>query len=146
MKNQAEQTSIQNEKFSIFAILVLLQLQYLSSLNFDDPNCMKYLNKFNKLNPNDGLGDIYLVTNSNNAKISLRFIDADLFNDPIYFGFIKEDGKTDDQVCLKLKLWQYTSNKYSDPLKITDLTIIPSNNSEKQWRYYSFIQVQNQIS
>ncbi|CAK64605.1 unnamed protein product (macronuclear) [Paramecium tetraurelia] len=137
----------------IITIIAVLQLEIVSGLSINDPDCMKYLWKFGYFNYSEGLGplkvaftgDVSFITGTNNAKVSLRYSDADLFNDPIYFGLTKEDGKTEDQVCLDLKLWRYTSNKYSDPLKVTDLTIIPSNNSEKQWRYYSFIIPQNEF-
>ncbi|CAD8211799.1 unnamed protein product [Paramecium octaurelia] len=132
---------------SIIAIIVVLQLGQVSSLSFNDPECSaKYLNKFGTANNADGsgaskiafTGDVSFVSGTANAKVNLRYSDVDLYNDPTYYGLVKEDGKSADQVCLDLKLWKYTSNSYSDPQQVTDLTITSSNNFSKQWRYYSF--------
>ncbi|CAD8105098.1 unnamed protein product [Paramecium primaurelia] len=128
----------------IVAFLVALGLSQRLSIN--DPNCNNYLKKFGTANNPDGTGatklaftgDIAFVSGSTDVKVNLRYSDVDLFNDATYFGLVQEDGKTAAQTCLDLKLWKFTSNAYSDPTQITDLPITPSNNFQKQWRYYSF--------
>ncbi|CAK64607.1 unnamed protein product (macronuclear) [Paramecium tetraurelia] len=122
----------------IINIIVVFSLRLKSGQCFQCQAVNDYLEKFGLPDHVDGsgasklvfTGDVSFVTGTVNAKVNLRYSDADFFNDQIRIG---------------LKLWRYTSNKYSDPLKVTDLTIIPSNNSEKQWRFYSFIIPQNEF-
>ncbi|CAK64602.1 unnamed protein product (macronuclear) [Paramecium tetraurelia] len=127
-------------------ILVVIYLGQVSGLSFDDPNCMKYLNKFGTVSNAERTatsklaftGYVSFVQGNTIAQVNLRYNDDDLFTDVTYFGLVKEDGKSADEVCLDLKLWQYTSNKYSDPVQVTDLTITSSTNFSKFWRYYVF--------
>ncbi|CAK64608.1 unnamed protein product (macronuclear) [Paramecium tetraurelia] len=122
---------------SIIAIIVVLQLGQVSSLSFNDPECSsKYLNKFGTANNADGsgaskiafTGDVAFVSGTANVKVNLRYSDVELYNDTTYFA----------RFVLILKYGNITSNSYADPVQVTDLTITPSNNFQKQWRYYTF--------
>ncbi|CAD8210720.1 unnamed protein product [Paramecium pentaurelia] len=131
---------------TIIIVAFLMALGLSQRLSFNDQNCNKYLEKFGTANNPDGTGatklaftgDVQFVTGTTNVKVNLRYSDVDLFNDATYFGLVQEDGKTAATTCLDLKLWKFTSNAYSDPVQVTDLPITPSNNFQKQWRYYSF--------
>ncbi|CAD8211781.1 unnamed protein product [Paramecium octaurelia] len=137
----------------IITIIAVLQLESVSSLSIHDRECERYLEKFGGPDFQDGAtfskvslsGDVSFIAGTANAKIDISYFDFNLFNHPIYFGLVKEDGKTEDQVCLELKLWQYTSSTFDNPVQVTDLTITPSSNSEKRQRYYSFIIPQNEF-
>ncbi|CAD8149942.1 unnamed protein product [Paramecium pentaurelia] len=102
-----------------------------------DPQCNKYIEKFNKKPLMFGkiIVDLNQVPKVN---VIIGYSDIDYFNDPDYFGLVNEDGNFSDSICFNLKIYKYTSNTYSDYLEITDLTILASNNSKKKQRYYSF--------
>ncbi|CAD8126213.1 unnamed protein product [Paramecium sonneborni] len=139
------------QKIIIFTIIITIG--YTQRLSYNDQNCDKYLKKFGTANNIDGsgatklafTGDISFV-NGADVKVNLRYSDVDLFNDPTYFGLVKEDGKPEATTCLDLKLWKFTSNTYSDPVQVTDLPITSTNNFQKQWRYYSFTIPGGQLS
>lgn len=124
---------------TIFIITILVVLGLSAGLTVNDLGCNKYLEKFGTANNSDGsgaskiafTGDVSFITGTANAKVNLRYSDVDLFNDPTYYGLVKEDGKTADTVCLELRLSKYTSNSYSDPSLVTDLVLTPSNNFSK---------------
>ncbi|CAD8211787.1 unnamed protein product [Paramecium octaurelia] len=119
----------------------------LARLPIEGPECNIYLEKFGTANNEDGSGatklafsgDVSYIIGTSNLKVNLRYSDVDRFNDLKFFGLVQEDGKKADETCLDLKLYKFTSNQYADGIEVTDLPITPSNNLQKQWRYYSFI-------
>ncbi|CAD8204227.1 unnamed protein product [Paramecium pentaurelia] len=134
-------------KIIVFLIVLFAIGSTTQRLNPSGLECNKYLEKFGTANNSDGSGatklafsgDVYFIPGTANLKVNLRYSDVDLFNDPKYFGLVQEDGKSAEETCLDLKLFKYTSNLYADGVEVTDLKITPSNNFQKQWRYYSFI-------
>ncbi|CAD8125406.1 unnamed protein product [Paramecium sonneborni] len=137
---------------SILFVLVMLMIVVGERLSINDPKCYKYFQKFGTANNPDGTGaslaaftgDVQFV-NQADVKVTLRYSDEKLFNDPMYFGLVQEDGNPEENTCLDLKLWKFSSNQYSNPIQITDLPITSSNNSQRKWRFYHFTIPQTDI-
>ncbi|CAD8204231.1 unnamed protein product [Paramecium pentaurelia] len=138
------------EPIFIITILLVIELSLESRFSIYNYECNNYLNKFGNVDLPNGIGpsklaftgDVSFITGTNDAKVNVRYSDVEFFDDPIFFGFVKEDGKTEDTVCLELKLFKFTSN-YS--VEVKDLPITSSKNQEKQWRYYSFTIPRNEF-
>ncbi|CAD8185193.1 unnamed protein product [Paramecium octaurelia] len=132
---------------TIIIVVFLIAFCLGQRLDINSDSCRKYLQKFGAADVPDGYGatklsssgDVKFVTGSNDVQVNLRYSDFDLFYDTTYFGLVQEDGKPASDTCLDLKLWKFTSNSYSDPIQVTDIPIIASNNFTKRWRYYTFI-------
>ncbi|CAD8115986.1 unnamed protein product [Paramecium sonneborni] len=125
----------------IITIINILELGQVLGFTINDPECNKYLEKFGtKDNPSKiaFTGDVSYTQGTANAQINLRYSDKDLFNDPIFFGLVKEDGKTAETVCLELRLYKFSSKDFKNPVQVSDLPLTASNNTLEQWRQYSF--------
>ncbi|CAD8195950.1 unnamed protein product [Paramecium pentaurelia] len=131
---------------TILLLSFLLAITFQARLDFNAPECNKYLEKFGTANNPDGTGaskiaftgDVSFIAGTSNVKVNIRYSDVELFNDATYFGLVQQDGKTPEQTCLDMKLYKYTTETYSDKSEVTTLEITSSNNFQKQWRYYSF--------
>ncbi|CAK58766.1 unnamed protein product (macronuclear) [Paramecium tetraurelia] len=101
-------------------------------------NCNKYFSKFGtNESHNIFSGDAVYIQESQEVQINVNYIDA-LFEDPIYFGLVVEDGKKPETTCLKLKVLYVSKVDHQSSYLISDLPIISSNNSINQSRQYSF--------
>ncbi|CAK64600.1 unnamed protein product (macronuclear) [Paramecium tetraurelia] len=116
-------------------IIVLIQfiVTALSQTN-NSIDCNKYFYKFGTTeSPLVFSGDVVYIQESQQVQINAKYTDV-LFEDPIYFGFIEEDGKPPETTCLKLAVHRLDNT----PQIIQSLSIITSNNIINQWRHYSF--------
>ena len=121
------------EPIFIITILLVIELSLVSGFSFHSIECNNYLDKFGIVDLPNGIGpskiaftgDVSFITGTNDAKVNVRYSDVEFFDDPIFFGFVKEDGKTEDTVCLELTLLTFTSN-YS--VEVKDLPITSSKN------------------
>ncbi|CAK63884.1 unnamed protein product (macronuclear) [Paramecium tetraurelia] len=131
---------------TILLLSVLLATTLCARLDFNSKECNIFLEKFGTADNADGsgaskiafAGDVSFIGGTANVKVNVRYSDVASFNDPKYYGLVQQDGNTPEQTCLDMKLFKYTSSAYADKSEVTTLTIVPSNNFQKQWRYYSF--------
>ncbi|CAD8211789.1 unnamed protein product [Paramecium octaurelia] len=120
-------------------IIVLIQfiVTALSQTN-DSIDCNKYFYKFGTTkSPLEFSGDVVYIQESRDIQINVKYTDV-LFEDPIYFGLIQEDGKTPETTCLNLQVYHLPNTQDQLPQLLTNLSIFVSNNTNFQWRYYSF--------
>ncbi|CAD8121575.1 unnamed protein product [Paramecium sonneborni] len=129
-----------------FLISCLMAITLQARLDINSPECNYYLEKFGTANNADGTGasqiafsgDIGFIDGTANVLVNLRYSDVKFYNDAKYFGLVQEDGKTPEDTCLDLKLYRFSSNTYSDKSEVTTLKLTHSSSFQKQWRYYSF--------
>ncbi|CAD8187225.1 unnamed protein product [Paramecium octaurelia] len=112
----------------ISILLCLLAFTAALRLDFNHQNCTLDLQKLGvtnnpeetTLSKNFFTGDAYVV--EDNLKVYIRYPNA-YFISSDYFGLVQEDGRTAQTTCLDLKLLQFTSNSYCNPVQITDLPV-----------------------
>ena len=91
------------------AILFLIyRVVFNQRLDINSLGCKLYLDKFKKVNENGTgptslafRGDTLFINDTKEFVVTLTYFDA-LYNDPIYYGLSKEDGKPENTTCLDL--------------------------------------------
>ncbi|CAD8113137.1 unnamed protein product [Paramecium sonneborni] len=113
-------------------------------LDFNSPECHKYLEKFGTVDNKVDLGASKIAFTGDvslenaNYKIKIRYSDYEQFNDAQFYGLVEQDGKPLEKTCLDMKLYHYTSEQYKDKREVTTFKITPFNNYQNNWRYYCF--------
>lgn len=81
-------------------------------------------------------GVVSFTTGTADAVVKISYSDDKYFNDEKFFGLVTEDGQKSENTCLTLKLFKYTSDKYTDPVEVLDLPIVNEKNEATRWRAY----------
>ncbi|CAD8204225.1 unnamed protein product [Paramecium pentaurelia] len=119
--------------FIQFIVIAISQSQ-----SNDQIDCNKYLSKFGtKESPLAFSGDAIYFQEFNEVQINVKYTDI-LFDDPLYFGLVQEDGKQPETTCLKLKVLSFTDTHHQSSKQLSDLKITTSNNTINKWRQYQF--------
>lgn len=137
-----------NKKMKILTFItlgiVISGVLAVGSLDINSDDCNVYTGKFGTAKSNGTgatklsmSGEVSFTTGTADAVVKISYSDDTYYNQDKYFGLVTEDGQKSENTCLTLKLFKYTSDKYTDPVEVLDLPITSEKNDSTRWRTYT---------